>query len=457
MIADLPRFDLTSTGLGIAALVVFVVTYLLVVLEEKLHLRKSKPVVIAAGVIWVLVALAYAAHPDSGKLPTDHLEQRILHHTGEFAGLFLFLLAAMTYISAIAQHNVFLRLNALLVSKGYSLRAVFWVTGALSFVISPICDNLTTALLMGSVVITIGRGQPLFLAAACTNIVVAANAGGAFSPFGDITTLMVWAAGKVHTADFFRLLIPSLVNWLVPAVVLHFTIPKAQPEPLQKQVELLRGWGTVITLFVLTIATAVLFHAKWHLPPFLGMTTGLGYFMIYGWWRTSIHRRRGTGEKLDVFHNIAEVEWDTLLFFFGVILCVGGLQELTYLQKASEWLFDKDHGVGATTANIAIGVLSALIDNVPVMFAVIGMNPSMDAANPGLLHTPTSDYQWLLVTLTAGVGGSLLSVGSAAGVALMGTAHGIYTFGRHLRFLPAIAVGYAASIAVHWLLNAPPG
>jgi hypothetical protein len=166
-------------------------------------------------------------------------------------------------------HNVFLKLNAWLVSSGFSLRTVFWTTGALAFVISPVCDNLTTALLMGTVVTAVGRGNIPFIAAACTNVVIAANAGGAFSPFGDITTLMVWAAGKVETAEFSKLLLPSLVNWLVPAALMHFTIPKGKPEPLQKSVELRPGWFTVIVLFVLTIVTAVLFHVVLHLPPFL--------------------------------------------------------------------------------------------------------------------------------------------------------------------------------------------
>ncbi|MCB9884429.1 MAG: sodium:proton antiporter NhaD [Planctomycetes bacterium] len=455
MLAELTRFDLTGTTLGLVALGVFVFAYLLVILEERIHLRKSKPVVLAAGVIWLLVALAYGSHPEGKDLPGGHLEERILHHTGEYGALFLFLLTAMTYISSIASHNVFLKLNAILVSRGFSLRAVFWATGGLSFVISPVADNLTTALLMGTVAVSVGKGNVPFIAAACTNIVIAANAGGAFSPFGDITTLMVWAKGKVETAKFFTLVAPSLVNWLIPAVIMHFMIPKAQPEPLAKEVELKDGWLTVILLFLVTIATAVTFHAVFHLPPFLGMTTGLGFFMIYGWIRKTIFHKRGKGEDINVFHNIAEVEWDTMLFFFGVILCVGGLQELMFLQKASAYLFDPVTGVGATTANICIGVLSAIIDNVPVMFAVLGMDPAMDPLNPGVLHTPMADYQWLLITLTAGVGGSLLSVGSAAGVALMGTAHGYYTFGRHLKFLPAIAAGYAGAIVVHWALNAP--
>ncbi len=441
LFADGP-LDLASTGLGIAALVTFVVAYALVIAEDVIHLRKSKPVILAAGLIWVLTALA------SDGVDGYHIEERLAHHLADFAELFLFLMVAMTYISAIAERNVFEKIKALLVSSGYGLRTVFWTTGLLAFWISPIADNLTTALLMGAVVMSVGHGNPRFVALACINVVVAANAGGAFSPFGDITTLMVWAAEKVPFDDFFRLLVPSLVNWLVPAFAMSFAVPRERPAPHEEAVELGEGWVTVIVLFLATIATAVSFHVWLHLPPFLGMTTGLGYFMLYGYARRMRAARHGRGRAVDVFDNVAEVEWDTLLFFFGVILCVGGLTELGHLQVASHVLYED---LGPTSANIGVGLISAVLDNVPVMFAVLGMDPQMG---------PTADvslYQWLLVTLTAGVGGSLLSVGSAAGVALMGTARGQYTFFSHLRWTPAIAGGYAASISVHWLMNGPAG
>jgi Na+/H+ antiporter NhaD/arsenite permease-like protein len=449
--ANLLSFDLTSTGPAQLALVLFCVAYLLVVLEERLHVRKSIPVVLAAGACWTLVAVAYHAHPESHTLDTSHMEERVMHHVADYGALFLFLMVAMTYISAISQHNVFLKLNSILVSRGFSLRAVFWLTGALAFVISPIADNMTTALLMGAVVISVGRGHAWFISLACTNIVIAANAGGAFSPFGDITTLMVWQEGKVHTTKFLALLVPSLVNWLVPAACMHFLVPKSSPESVQQDAQLKQGWLVVILLFLATIVTSIVFHMAFHIPPFLGMMTGLGYYFIYGWFVTRRHHKRGTGEPLDVFKNVADVEWDTMLFFFGVVMCVGAMQELGYLTLVGNWLFSADGGIGAFWANVGIGVLSAVVDNVPVMFAVLGMNPPMDPS--GALHTPLADYNWLLVTLTAGVGGSLLSVGSAAGVALMGSARGNYTFGGHLKVLPAIALGYAASIWVHTLLN----
>ena len=287
--------DLTSSGYGMFALAVFAFAYALVVLEDKIHLRKSKPVIVAAGVIWIL--FAYAFHHTPG--PGADLEERVGHHVKDFAELFLFLTVAMTYVHAIAEHNVFLKLNALLVSAGFGLRSVFWATGALAFVISPIADNLTTALLMGAVVSQVGKGNPRFVALACVNVVVAANAGGAFSPFGDITTLMVWQAGMVQTQYFGQLLLPSLVNWLVPACIMMWFVPVAKPERLQQEVQLKSGWWVVVLLFLLTIVTAVSFHANLHLPPFLGMMTGLGYYMFYGYSRRLLARRR-TEEPLDV-------------------------------------------------------------------------------------------------------------------------------------------------------------
>lgn len=451
MLAELSRFDLTGSTTAKIALALFCFAYLLVVLEEKLHLRKSKPVVLAAGALWLLVSLAYSAHPNADSLPRDHMEARVLHHTGDYGQLFLFLMVAMTYISAIASHNVFLKLNSILVSRGWGLRAVFWATGTLAFWISPIADNMTTALLMGTVVVAVGRGQPKFVTLACINVVIAANAGGAFSPFGDITTLMVWQADKVHTMKFLTLLLPSLVNWLVPAAVMHFFVPNAKPEPVQQEAELREGWLVVIALFLSTIAISVTFHTVFHVPPFLGMTTGLGLYFLYGWRVSMRQRKLGNGRPLDVFDNVADVEWDTMLFFFGVVMCVGALQELGYLALVGHSLFDPEVGVGPFWANVGIGVLSAVIDNVPVMFAVLGMDPKMDPS--GVLHSPGSDYQWLLVTLTAGVGGSLLSVGSAAGVALMGIARGSYTFGSHLLWTPVITLGYVAAIWVHTILN----
>ncbi|HID01856.1 MAG TPA: sodium:proton antiporter, partial [Desulfobacterales bacterium] len=213
--------DLTTHQIGYISIVVFVIAYALVMLEEVTHMRKSKPVLFAAGVIWGLIGLIYAQNGITGVAETA-----IRHNILEYAELFLFLLVAMTFINAMDERLVFETLRVKLVNAGFSFRKLFWATGALAFVISPIADNLTTALLMCAVVMAIGKGNKKFIGLACINIVVAANAGGVFSPFGDITTLMVWQKGIVKFQEFLVLFLPSLVNWLVPAFVMSFAVPK---------------------------------------------------------------------------------------------------------------------------------------------------------------------------------------------------------------------------------------
>ena len=353
--------------------------------------------------------------------------------------MFLFLLVAMTYINAMTERNVFEALRAWLVGRGFGFRKLFWITGGIAFFLSPIADNLTTALLMGAVVLSVGGGNSKFVGVGCVNIVVAANAGGAFSPFGDITTLMVWQSGHASFFEFFSLFAPSVVNFLVPATIMSFAIPDEQPQIVSEAVNLKRGAIVICILFLCTIATAVSFEQFFHLPPYLGMMSGLSYLLFYGYFirMTSPHNHADFGQ-FNIFNKVSQAEWDTLFFFFGVIFCVGGLGFIGYLEIMSVFLYD---GYGATNANIAMGVLSAIVDNIPVMFAILTMNPEMD------------HFQWLLITLTTGVGGSLLSIGSAAGVALMGQARGVYTFFGHLKWSWAIALGYAASIYVHHLVN----
>lgn len=443
--------SLTDHWIGYVALAVFVGAYTLVILEETIHLRKSKPVMVAAGVIWILTAVAYAMQDQS-----HHIAEILRHTLLEFAELMLFLLAAMTYINTMVEREIFTALRARLVSMGLSFRAVFWITGTLAFFISPIADNLTTALVMGAVVLAIGGGNSRFISVACINVVIAANAGGAFSPFGDITTLMVWQKGVVHFGEFFVLFVPSLVNWLVPAILISLTIPYEKPSAKSESVQVKHGGYVIVLLFLLTIAGTVVLHHVLEMPPFLGMMTGLGILKLYGHfirqkelseWEEDASfdgdatlglQYKPAVKPFDVFISMKRVEWDTLMFFYGIMLCVGGLGALGYLAALSTFLYGE---LGVTTANILIGTLSAVVDNIPVMFAVLSMNPDMSVG------------QWLLVTLTTGVGGSLLSIGSAAGVALMGQARGIYTFSAHLKWIWAIALGYAVSIWVHLTMN----
>jgi Na+/H+ antiporter NhaD/arsenite permease-like protein len=426
--------NLTTSPYGLAALAIFILAYVLVIFEEATHLRKSKPVLIAAGLIWALIGFAFMQAGQS-----EAAEKAAQHIIYEYGELFLFLLVAITYVNTLEERRVFDVLRAKLTERGLSYRQLFWLTGILAFFLSGVLDNLTTALIMGAVVLSVGVNSLRFMAISCVSIVVAANAGGAFSPFGDITTLMVWQKGKVEFFEFFDLFLPSVVNWLVPAIIMHFAIPNEIPKPLAEKTKLKAGAVAVGVLFALTIATAVAFRNLLGLPPALGMMLGLGYLQVLAYFLQVRARRGDNGDiVLDSFKQIERVEWDTMLFFFGIIFAVGGLGVLGYLTVANEFLYGQ---FGATIANITIGALSAIVDNIPLMFAVLTMDPEM------------SHGQWLLITLTAGTGGSLLAIGSAAGVALMGIAKGRYTFMSHLKWTWAVALGYVASIVVHLVLN----
>ena len=418
------------------SLAVFVVSYCFVMTEEFSHLRKSKPVIVASGIIWLAVVITAT----SNGISYESINYTFRHVFLEFAELFMFLLVAMTFINTMTERNVFETLRIWLVTRGFNYRKIFVITGILSFFISPIADNLTTALLMCAVVMAVAKGNKSFICIACINIVVAANAGGAFSPFGDITTLMVWQKGVIPFLGFFSIFVPSVVNYVIPAVIMYFAIPKENPAQSTEKVNLKPGAVTTIFLFLGTITLTVISHQKFHLPTTFGMITGLGVLSIFGYFlkKSSGPKNAKDPEKFDIFTQVGKAEWDTLFFFYGVLMCVGGLSAFGYLAYTAEVTYID---LGPTFANVLVGILSAIVDNIPVMYAVLTMFPEMDQG------------QWLLATLTAGVGGSMLSIGSAAGVALMGQSKGNYTFFGHLKWTPAIALGYAASIYVHILYN----
>tara|TARA_B100000745_G_scaffold135678_1_gene88686 strand:- start:1239 stop:2576 length:1338 start_codon:yes stop_codon:yes gene_type:complete len=438
--------ELLNHPISIISLLIFVIAYGLVVTEEVTHLRKSKPVLFAAGMIWAMIAWVGAKNDFS-----HSVEDAIMHAFSEFSQLMLFLLVAMTFINSMTERNVFEKLRSKLLAQDYSYKKLFWITGFIAFFLSPIADNLTTALTMCAVVMSVGVGNKKFVSISCVNIVVAANAGGAFSPFGDITTLMVWQTGTVEFVQFFWLFLPSVVNYIVPAFIMSLFIDGSSENVKNNPVQLKRGAKTIILLFLVTIFFAVSFEQFLHIPPVFGMMTGLSLLQLFAYYlkrtysRPIAISREGEDQPFGIFKQIAQAEWDTLLFFYGVIMCVSGLSYIGYLTLLSDTLYygiSTNPVISFTIANFLMGILSALIDNIPVMFSVLQM------------HTKESMVlsQWLLITLTTGVGGSLLSIGSAPGVALMGQARGMYTFYSHLKWAPAIFLGYILSIIVHLLI-----
>ncbi|MDF1880694.1 sodium:proton antiporter NhaD, partial [Sulfurimonas sp. MAG313] len=377
------EIDLTMTWVGFAGLGIFVIGYYFVAMEEKYHIDKAKPALFMGTFIFMLIALYYSMHD----MDMDLVHSQAQHLILEIAEIFFFLFVAMTYIETMLHMNVFEKLKYSLVSKGYTYRKLFWITGFLAFFISPIADNLTTALILSTVIITIEQKRKEFLVPAAINVVVAANAGGAWSPFGDITTLMAWTSGKGHFVDFLFLFPASILGYLVTAFLLSKVVPNEKPKfeaSSEKEPELMKGAGVVIALGVFTIFSAVMSHQVLHLPAMWGMMFGLSLLKLYAYKLTKFNKTR-----LDIFESMSKIENNTLLFFFGILAGVGALYFIGWLALASV-VYDPNV-LGPTWSNIGVGFLSAIVDNVPVMSAVLKANPQM-----GL-------DQWMLVTLTAGV------------------------------------------------------
>jgi len=421
--------ELTHTWVGIASLVIFVVGYYFIAAEEKYHINKAKPALFIGTLLFMLIGFYFFING----MDTKPLHDEVGHLILEIAEIFFFLFVAMTFIETLIERRVFEALKYKLVSKGYSYKKLFWLTGLLAFFISPVADNMTTALILSTVLLTIDREKPEFLVPGAINIVVAANAGGAWSPFGDITTLMAWTAQKGAFVDFLYLFPPSIIGWLVTAYLLSLSVPKGEPDfdPATEEKPVIKPGGVVTAyLGVFTIAVAVLGHQFFGLPATWGMLFGLSILKLYAY----SQKRKGT-KGFDIYASMRLVENDTLLFFFGILSAVGALHFLGYLEYIVK-LYD---AIGASAGNIGVGFISAIVDNVPVMSAILKADPSMGID------------QWLLVTLTAGIGGSLISFGSAAGVGVMGRMRGIYTFNSHMKFAWTVLVGYIVSMIVWYI------
>lgn len=451
----LPRPDLSHHWPGYLSLVVMLAVYIFAMLEDVTMLRKSKSMIFGATLVWFFILLAYRQYGD--------LEPAVVafkSNLQSYIELLLFIIASMTYLNAMEDMHVFEALRNRLIGARLGYRKLFWITGILVFFLSTVVNGLTAGLLMGAVVVAVGKDNPRFVSLACINIVVATNAGGSVSPLGGISTLFVWQKGLVEFTQFFALLIPCMVNFAVPATIMSFAVPKVCPVLEPRPVELQRGSVGVILLFGVTITFAVLSDMLLRLPPAAGMMAGLSLLQFYSFYlersESKPERQQDQQSKpkvgepnpaeellepysYDIFQKVARLEWDTLLFFYGAMMGIGGLGFIGYLDAVSQWLYGQHD---PTVANVLIGLSSALVDNGTLMFAVLSMNPGI------------SQGQWLLLTLTLGVGGSLLAIGSAPGIGLLGLTKGQYSFFDHLKWFPVILLGYFLAIGTHFLVNA---
>jgi Na+/H+ antiporter NhaD/arsenite permease-like protein len=446
------HLDLTHHIVGYFSILFTVLAYVAAMSEDVIQLRKSKPMVLGASIIWFAICIYYALHGQA-KVAALAFESNLL----AYIELLLFILVSMTYLNAMEERGIFDGMRIWLLNKQFSYRQLFWITGFLAFLLSTVVSGLAVGLLMGAVATAVGKNKKQFIGIACVNIVVAVNAGGTFSPLGGISTLFVWQNKILSFVQFFALALPCLVNYLIPAVVMHFFVPKETPAASSRTINLRRGSKRILFLFVVTLVITVWGNVYLELPPAAGMMAGLALLQFFSFYLTKTVKNQDSqfayaykffgldvpvgNEKqdFDIYKNVGNMEWDTLLFFYGAMMIIGALSFVGYLDAIAQFLYGQNH---PTNANIIIGLSSAFIDNGTLMFAVLNMHPDLPHG------------QWLLLTLTLGVGGSLLAIGSAPGVGLLGQIKEGYTFGYHMRWMPVILFGYIASIYVHFWINA---
>ncbi len=385
--------------------IIFVLAYAAIALEHPLKVNKSASALIGAGLLWTVYALMSG---DSHQV-THNLTESL----AATAQIVFFLMGAMTIVEVVDAHNGFEVITSRI--KTSSQTTLMWLVGFVTFFLSSILDNLTTTIVMISLMKKLlGRHDDrLFFAGI---IVIAANAGGAWSPIGDVTTTMLWIGGQITTLNIMQgVLVPSLINLIVPLTVTSLVLRGRQvvaPELTERRKTMETTSFERSLMFFMGIGTLVavpIFKTITHLPPFLGILFGLGILWLVG---NLVHRNKDYEDRqpLTMVHALTRIDMGSIVFFIGILLAVASLEHTHILTALAGWL---DQTVGRLDLIvIAIGLVSAVVDNVPLVAASMGM---YDMA----VH-PTDSFLWEFMAYCAGTGGSILIIGSAAGVAAMG-------------------------------------
>jgi Na+/H+ antiporter NhaD/arsenite permease-like protein len=387
-----------------AIVAIFVIAYAAIALEHPIKVNKSASALIGAGLLWTVYATL------SGN-PTQ-LEQQLNESVASTAQIVFFLIGAMTIVEVIDAHNGFEVITSLFRTRKQV--TLMWLVGFVTFFLSAILDNLTTTIVMISLMRKLlgNQSDRLFFAAM---IVIAANAGGAWSAIGDVTTTMLWIGGQISPLSIMKsVFLASLINLVVPLLVVSLQLKgKIIVAPVSEERETLRTSRFERNLmFFLGLAILVLvpaFKTITHLPPFMGILFGLGILWLVG---ELVHRDKQDDEKkhLTLVHALTRIDMSSIVFFVGILLAVAALEHTHVLQLLAGWL---DKNIGRQDAIvIALGLLSAIVDNVPLVAASMGMY--------SLAQYPTDSFLWEFVAYCAGTGGSILIIGSASGVAAMG-------------------------------------
>jgi Na+/H+ antiporter NhaD/arsenite permease-like protein len=428
-----------------AIVVVFALGYLAIALEHPLRVNKAASAILTGALIWTILMLGQRSiFPDEVQPGNEVLVHHLLEHLGEIASILFFLMGAMTIVELIDVHEGFRVITDKITSTKKT--TLLWIIGIITFFLSAGLDNLTTAIVMCALLRKIIKDkETLWIFSGI--VVISANAGGAWSPIGDVTTIMLWVGGQVTTVNIItKLFLPSLVAMILPLIWFSFTLKGNVERPdnvktdAHNKSKITTGErNLVFALGIGALLFVPIFKALTHLPPFMGIMIGLGVMWIV---TEVIHMRHGVNERGDlmVASVLRRIDLPSVLFFLGILVAVAGLQVAGHLTLMAETL-DKTLG-DVYMINGAIGVLSAVVDNVPLVAAAMGMYP--------LTQFPADHLFWELLALCAGTGGSLLIIGSAAGVAAMGIMHINFVWYLKKMTFPA-ALGYAGAILTFWL------
>lgn len=419
-----------------ALVIIFVIAYAAIALEHPIKINKSASALLGAGLLWTVYALSTNDHSMVGHQLSESLATT--------AQIVFFLIGAMTIVEVIDAHKGFEVITSRI--KTTKLSSLMWLVGFVTFFLSAILDNLTTTIVMVSLMKKLlDKQEDRLLFAAM--IVISANAGGAWSPIGDVTTTMLWIGGQITAVAIIKgLFIPSLVNLIVPLSVLAYTLKgKVIVSPVKQQQnasllhtsDLERNIMFFMGLGVLVLVPA--FKTITHLPPFMGVLFGLGFLWLVG---DLVHRNKEDEEKqhLTLAHALMRIDMSSIVFFIGILLAVATLEHSHILNAVAIWL---DQSIGRQDMIVTImGLVSAIVDNVPLVAASMGMYD--------LTQYPADSFLWEFIAYCAGTGGSILIIGSAAGVAAMGLEK--IQFGWYVKKISWLALlGYFAGIAAYIL------
>ena len=424
-------------------LIAFVLGYACIALEHTIKIDKAAVAILTGVVCWTVLMIGqqtfFPGGPEEG-----FIEESIIEHVGEIAEILFFLLAAMTIVEIIDTHGGF----EIITSRIRTTNRVklLWILGFVTFFLSAVLDNLTTTIVMATLLRKlIGDTEDLWFFGGI--VVVAANAGGAWSPIGDVTTIMLWIGGQVTAVNIvLTLLLPSLVCLIVPLTVLSFTKPGTVHAPTdasvqQHEVEVAhRESSLVLWMGIAALLFVPVFKNLTHLPPFMGMLLSLGVLWVV---TELMHRHKPEEERhtLSVANVIRRVDTPSILFFLGILLAVASLQTTGLLSQFAT-LLDENFG-SVYLINIVIGLVSAIVDNVPLVAGAMGMY-TLDT------FPADSDF-WELLAYCAGTGGSALIIGSAAGVAMMGILKIDFVwYLKHITWLALL--GYFSGVAVYYVM-----